>query len=327
MIPLMDSLHPEVEVYLKAWEAARDGAASATRAWAEKTRDELPAAVARAAAADRSAEGFHPAFDEVARLALAGRSAADAGLAAEHVLFRATLRDFADYRLRPLAQAIHREDRDVPDEVIRGVAELGLFGLSIPEAFGGTMAGHPDHVGMLIGTEELSAASLAAGGSLMTRPEILVRALLSAASEEQRRRWLPAIASGEALVAVAVTEPDAGSDVAQVQCRATRRPDGSWEVTGTKLWCTFAGRAHLLMLLCRTGARDSGHRGLSMFVAEKPSFSGHHFEVAQADGGKLTGRAIPTLGYRGLHTFELVFDRFRLPPAALIGEEGRGFYL
>lgn len=319
-------MDPEVELYVRAWEAARDAAGSATREWAERTGDQLAVTLAKAAAADRAAETFDGAFDEVAVEALAGRSGADLGLFPEHAMLRSTLRDFADRRLRPQAQAIHRQDLDVPDDVIRGVAALGLFGLSIPEEYGGSLAGRPDHVAMLIGTEELSAASLAAGGSLMTRPEILVRALLSAANEEQKRRWLPAIASGEALVAVAVTEPDAGSDVAAVECRA--RPAGrGWEVTGSKLWCTFAGRAHLLMLLCRTGDRESGHRGLSLFVAEKPSFAGHDFQVVQPAGGRLSGRAIPTLGYRGLHTFELVFERYELPYEALVGEEGRGFYL
>lgn len=203
---------------------------------------------------------------------------------------------------------------------------MGLFGISIPEEYGGSLAGPPDYIAMLIGTEELSAGSLAAAGSLMTRPEILVRALVSAGSEEQKRRWLPRIAAGQQLVAVAVTEPNYGSDVAEIQCRARKQADGSWLVNGAKLWCTFAGRAHLLTLLCRTGA-ESGHRGLSLFVAEKPSFLGRSFEDRQSGGGVLLGRAIPTLGYRGLHTFELVFQEYRLPPDAIVGGEGQGFYL
>jgi len=262
----------------------------------------------------------------VARLLLAGRGADDLDLSSEHRLLRATLRDFAAKRIAPRAQQIHRGDEDVPADIIAGVAELGLFALSIPEAYGGSLAGRPDHLAMLIGTEELSAASLAVGGSLMTRPEILVRALLSGGSEEQKRRWLPAIASGEMLVAVAVTEPDHGSDVAAIQCRATRLPDGGWSVNGAKLWCTFAGRAHLVMLLCRTGSAPD-HRGLSLFLLEKPSQLGRDFEHRQPEGGVLRGRAIPTLGYRGLHTFELVFADYRLPPTARVGEEGRGFYL
>ncbi len=230
----------------------------------------------------------------MARLLLAGRGADDLDLSSEHRLLRATLRDFAAKRIAPRAQQIHRGDEDVPADIIAGVAELGLFALSIPEAYGGSLAGRPDHLAMLIGTEELSAASLAVGGSLMTRPEILVRALLS--------------------------------DVAAIQCRATRLPDGGWSVNGAKLWCTFAGRAHLVMLLCRTGSAPD-HRGLSLFLLEKPSQLGRDFEHRQPEGGVLRGRAIPTLGYRGLHTFELAFADYRLPPVARVGEEGRGFYL
>src|SRR5262245_30056981 len=117
---------------------------------------------------------------------------------------------------------------------------------------------------MVIATAELSRASLGVTASLMTRPAMLVRALLRACTEEQKRKWLPAIASGEKLVAVAVTEPDHGSDVASITCRATRRREGDWEISGTKLWCTFAGRSEVLMVLCRTS--DAGHRGQSVFV-------------------------------------------------------------
>jgi (2S)-methylsuccinyl-CoA dehydrogenase len=320
-------VHEDVERYQRVWVEARDAAARAAREWAEAAGGDLAAAIADGAAADRSAETFDESFERVADLALAGRDATNLGISPEHRMLRDTLRAFADRRLRGRAQEIHRRDLDVPDDVISGVAELGLFGLSVPEEYGGSMAERPDHVAMLVATEELSAAALAAGGSLVTRPEILVRALLSAASDEQKRRWLPAIASGESLVAVAVTEPDFGSDVAALQCRATRMADGGWSINGTKLWCTFAGRAHLLSLLCRTGAPDSGHRGLSLFVAEKPSFPGHELDIVQEHGGRLRGRAIPTLGYRGLHTFELVFEDFRLPADALVGGEGRGFYL
>jgi len=322
----VETIIGEVDTYRAAWSAARAAATTATAAWAEETGDELAAAIAAGSAADTGAESFDPVFDTVAGLLLAGRSADDLGASAEHRLLRATLRDFAAKRIAPRAQQIHRGDEDVPDDIIAGVAELGLFGLPIPEVYGGSLGDQPDHLAMLIGTEEMSAGSLAAGGSLMTRPEILVRALLSAGSEEQKQRWLPGIASGELLVAVAVTEPDYGSDVASIQCRATQVAGGGWTVSGAKLWCTFAGRAHLVMLLCRTGS-DPGHRGLSVFVLEKPSVLGHDFEHRPAEGGVLRGRAIPTLGYRGLHTFELVFEDYRLPSGALVGEEGRGFYL
>jgi (2S)-methylsuccinyl-CoA dehydrogenase len=319
--------HSDVQLYERVWALARQSASRAVADWAKATGNDLATAISVGTAADGAAETLDASFERVTELLLSGGNATDVGLASEHRLLRQTVRDFADRRVRPHAQEIHRKDLDVPEDVIRGIAELGLFGLSIPEEYGGAVSGEPDHVAMLICTEELSAASLAAAGSLLTRPEILVKALLTGATEVQKRRWLPAVASGQRLAAVAVTEPDFGSDVASLQCQAKRLPSGDWSVTGTKLWCTFAGRADLLMVLCRTGARDSGHRGLSVFVVEKPTFAGHEFEIQQESGGTLHGQAIPTIGYRGLHTFELVFDDYRLPSDALVGDEGQGFYL
>jgi (2S)-methylsuccinyl-CoA dehydrogenase len=315
----------QVATYQGAWRAARRAAASATRAWAERTRDPVALAIADGCAADTAAETLAPEFDAVADLFLDGRAPEDIGALDEHRLLRTSLRAFTAKHVTPRAQHIHRTDDDVPSELISAVADMGLFGISIPEEYGGSLTASSDHIAMLIGTEELSAGSLAAAGSLMTRPEILVRALLGAGTEEQKRRWLPEIASGRQLVAVAVTEPNYGSDVAEIQCRAIKQTDGSWLVNGAKLWCTFAARAHLLTLLCRTG--ESGHRGLSLFVAEKPSVLGRSFEDRQSGGGVLTGRAIPTLGYRGLHTFELVFQDYRLPANAIVGGEGKGFYV
>jgi (2S)-methylsuccinyl-CoA dehydrogenase len=212
--------------------------------------------------------------------------------------------------------------------VIKGVAALGLFGISIPEEYGGSQEARADSKTVLIATEELSRGSLGIGGSLFTRPEILVRALIKGGTDEQKRRWLPAIAAGSQMVAVAVTEPDYGSDVANLKCRASRLSNGCWQITGTKTWCTFAGRADLLMVLCRTG--EGGHRGLSVFVLEKPAFAGREFEHRSSIGGVLRGRAIPTLGYRGMHSFELAFDDYRAPAEALVGADAglnRGFYL
>ena len=315
----------QLETYQDAWRAARRAAATATRAWADRTGDPLAEAIATGCAADVAAETLVREFEAVAQLVVDGSAAEDIGASDEHRLLRTSLRAFTAQHVTPRAQHIHRTDDDIPAELISAVAQMGLFGISIPEGYGGSLAGPSDYIAMLIGTEELSAGSLAAAGSLMTRPEILVRALLSAGNEEQKRRWLPGIAAGQQLVAVAVTEPNYGSDVAEIQCRASKQSDGSWLVNGAKLWCTFAARAHLLTLLCRTG--DGGHRGLSFFVAEKPSMLGRSFEDRQVGGGVLTGRAIPTLGYRGLHTFELVFEDYRLPPSALVGGEGKGFYL
>src|SRR5690606_17124987 len=130
-------------------------------------------------------------------------------------------------------------------------------------------------------------------------------ALLAGGTEAQRRRWLPGIASGERLVAVAVTEPDAGSDVAAVSLQARRVSDG-WSLRGTKTWSTFAGRADLLMVLARTDDDPAaGHRGLSLFVVEKPRFTGHSFDLTQPHGGTIRARAISTIGYRGMHSFEV----------------------
>ncbi len=309
-----------------AWAAARQEAAIACLEWGEATGDRLAAMIADAAI-DEAYEAIRgrPAIDRVdaqerlAAITEAYRPIEDFGASEEHRLLRSTCRDFAQREIRPHAQAIHRGDLDVPESIIKGAAALGLFTISVPTEYSGSRGNDPDYEAMLVVTEELSRASLAAGGSLITRPEILVGALLSAGTEPQKRAWLPAIASGEKMVAVAVTEPETGSDVASIACRADRRGDG-WRINGTKLWCTFAGRAELLMLLCRTG--EAGHRGLSLFVAEKPAFSGHSFEFTQPGGGTLRGRAIPTIGYRGMHSFELVFEDFTLPFDALVG--GRG---
>ncbi len=253
-----------------------------------------------------------------------------AALPQELTLLAAEFRRFAAARIAPLAQAIHREDRDLPEDVIAGLAAMGAFGLSIPPEHGGSFDPGLGHLPMVVATEELSRASLAAGGSLITRPEILARAVLDGGTAEQRARWLPGIASGELMVAVAVTEPDAGSDVAALRTRAEAAEGGGWRISGSKTWCTFAGRAELLMVLARTDPDPAaGHRGLSLFVVEKPPFPGREFAVKAGDG-RLAGRAVPTVGYRGMHSFELTFDRWPMDAGALLGGadgEGRGFHL
>jgi (2S)-methylsuccinyl-CoA dehydrogenase len=318
-----------------AWAVARAEAARACREWAETTGHALAGRVAEVVEAEALAfaEGRGTELHALGAERLVALHAGylpleDVGASDEHRLLRASLREFALRELRPRAQDVHRRDLDVPEEIVRGVAALGLFGLSVPQAYGGVRSEEADHRAMLVATEELSWGSLAAGGSLITRPEILVRALLRGGTDAQKRTWLPRIASGEQLVAVAVTEPDHGSDVASITCRAGRRADGDWEITGTKLWCTYAGRSELLMVLCRTS--DAGHRGQSVFVLEKPAYAGHEFEHRQPSGGVLRGRAIPTIGYRGMHTFELAFDHYRAPASSLLGGDewlDRGFYL
>ena len=237
---------------------------------------------------------------------------------------------FADEVVAPLSQDIHRLDLTIPDEIIDGVRSLGCFGLSVPKEYGGLRPGtDEDSVGMAVVTEELSRGSLGAAGSLITRPEIMVRALLDGGTPDQQSRWLPGLAKGEPLCAIAVTEPDTGSDVASVALRATKAP-GGWLLNGSKIWCTFAGKAGVILVLARTDdSATPPHRGLSLFVIEKPSGDGKQFEVSSGSGGRLTGSAIATIGYRGMHSYELSFEEFFVPDANLVGEEGgrnRGFY-
>jgi (2S)-methylsuccinyl-CoA dehydrogenase len=312
---------------------ARAEAATATAAWAEASGDAGALQIACAAVIQATtlingstALGRINEGDLLEPLAALADSVEDVGSSSEVRLLRETFRQFAATHVAPLAGDVHRQNLDVPESLITALAELGVFGLAVPEEYGGSATEEDGLEAMLITSEELSRASLTVG-SISTRSEILVRALMHAGTEEQKRRWLPAIATGERLAAVATTEPDYGSDVGRLSCRAVR-VDGGWEVTGTKLWCTFAGRAELVMLLLRTS--DNGHRGLSLFLAEKPPFHGSRFAFSQPDGGRIEGRAIPTIGYRGLHTFELVFDRFFLSEDSLIGGAAwldRGFYL
>lgn len=248
-----------------------------------------------------------------------------------YTMMRDTFRKFADDVVMPLAEHVHREDLIIPDAILQPLKEMGVFGLSIPESYGGLQEDDKeDNMGMIVVTEELSRGSLGAAGSLITRPEILARALLKGGTEEQKQYWLPQLAVGEPLCAVAVTEPNYGSDVAGVKLKATAT-EGGWLLNGAKTWCTFGGKAGVLMVLARTSPDPAlGHRGLSMFVVEKPSSDGHEFEVTPDTGGKLTGRAIATIGYRGMHSYELFFDDFFVPADHMLGGaegEGKGFYI
>jgi (2S)-methylsuccinyl-CoA dehydrogenase len=229
-----------------------------------------------------------------------------------------------------IADKVHRDDLLVPESWIKQFSELGFFGSSVPDEFGGTEMGY---LTMIVLTEELSAASLIAG-SLLTRSEILTRALLEGGTDEQKREWLPKLASGEVLVGISVTEPDVGSDVASVQCKATPTEGvgkPGWLLNGAKAWCTFAGRANVLALLARTDPDPSkGHAGLSLFIVPKDAFDGHKFDMRQPDGGLMTGEAIPTPGYRGMHSYVLNLEDYFVPAENLVGGEngqGRGFYL
>ncbi len=244
---------------------------------------------------------------------------------------RDSVRQFADKEIAPHAEHIHVHDELVPQSFIDKMAGLGYFGLSVPEEYGGHEMGN---LAMILTTEELSRASLAAAGSLITRPEILAKALLGGGTEAQKQHWLPKIAGGELMVGISVTEPNVGSDVASLTCRAERATvDGvdGWTITGAKSWCTFAGRADILALLARTDPDPKkGAKGLSLFIVPKEAFTGHEFTTTQPGGGKLEGKADRTPGYRGMHSFTLHLDRYFVPADHLVGGvegEGRGFYL
>ncbi len=257
-------------------------------------------------------------------------------------LVQDTFRSFAANVIAPHAEHVHRTNSDVPEEVISGLAELGAFGLSVPAEYGGySEGGDSEYLGMVIATEELSRASLGIGGSLITRPEILTRALVRGGTEGQKQEWLPKLATAEVMAAVAVTEPDYGSDVAGLKVTATpaEGADGTpgYVINGVKTWCTFAARADALMLLARTDPdRSAAHRGLSLFIVPKPRGDGHGFVFTQEPGtgaagrtGRMEGRPIDTIGYRGMHSYEIALEDWWVPAANLIGGEeglGRGVY-
>ena len=248
----------------------------------------------------------------------------------ETAVARDAFRRFAKEVVAPMAEEIHRHDLTVPESLLQPMREMGVFGLSIPEEYGGSAPTGRENTPMMIAvTEALSEASLAAAGSLITRPEILARALLAGGTGEQKAHWLPKLAAGAPLCAIAITEPDHGSDVASLSLKGTRT-DGGWLLDGAKTWCTFAGKAGVLMVVARTDPdRSLGHRGLSVLLVEKPSHDGHEFTCVQDSGGRLEGRAIPTIGYRGMHSFDLAFADFFVPDANVIGGEGglgKGFY-
>lgn len=253
------------------------------------------------------------------------------GLNEDQTLIRETFKKFAEDQVAPIAEKVHRDDLLIPEEIINGLREMGCFGLSLPQKFGGFQDdAKPDNMGMLIVTEELSRGSLGVAGSLITRPEILGKALLKGGTEEQKQKWLPQIAMGEKMVGVAVTEPDFGSDVAGMKVAATKT-NGGWLINGVKTWCTFAGYADTLLVLVRTNPDLSqGHKGLTIMIAEKPRFKEHSFTYDQPQGGHIEGKAIGTIGYRGMHSYEVSFQDYFVPDENVIGGEaglGKGFYL
>ncbi len=236
---------------------------------------------------------------------------------AEEDLIRDQFRRFAAAEVAPRAGDWHATDSLIPTDLIAALANLGVFGLTLPETYGGAGLGK---TAMCIVSEELSRASLAVG-SLATRSEIAAELILANGTESQKARFLPGIAAAEIIPTAVFTEPEAGSDLAAVRTRARR--DGTvYRIDGAKTWATHAGRADLMTVLVRTGPAEAGHRGLSILLAEKPRGSAE--EPFPVDG--LTGGEIPTLGYRGMKEYSLAFDGFPVPADNLLGGvEGEGF--
>ncbi|MGY2050949.1 acyl-CoA dehydrogenase family protein [Methylobacterium sp. JK268] len=267
------------------------------------------------------AEGNTPAHRAaLVRLIRAGQGSAtvgDSGLDEDMEAIRAEMRRFGQAEVAPHAHAWHRENAYIPLEIIGQMAELGVFGLTIPEEYGGM--GLPK-ISMCVVSEELSRAYIGVG-SLGTRSEIAAELILCGGTEEQKSRFLPKIASGEILPTAVFTEPNTGSDLANLRTKAVREGD-VWKVSGNKTWITHPVRADLMTILVRTKPEEPGHRGLSLLLGEKPR--GSDAEPFPVEG--LSGGEIEVLGYRGMKEYELAFDGFAVPAANLLGEvEGRGF--
>jgi (2S)-methylsuccinyl-CoA dehydrogenase len=230
---------------------------------------------------------------------------------------REEMRKFADTEVVGHAHKWHLTNRYIPLEIIAQMSELGVFGLTIPEAFGGMGLGKES---MCVVSEELSRGYIGVG-SLGTRSEIAAELILGSGTEEQKRKWLPAIAAGEVLPTAVFTEPNTGSDLASIKTRGVR--DGKYyKIHGNKTWITHPVRADLMTLLVRTNPKETGHRGLSMLLAEKAR--GTEENPWPIEG--LTGTEIEVLGYRGMKEFELAFDGFLVSTDNLLGGvEGMGF--
>lgn len=241
----------------------------------------------------------------------------DPGLDETMQMIRGQFYRFAQEKIVPFAHDWHLKDELVPLGVIAELSSLGVFGLTIPEELGGSGMSKE---AMCVVSEELSRGYIGVG-SLGTRSEIAAELILCAGTDEQRRIWLPLIASGNRLPTAVFTEPNTGSDLGSLKTRAVR--DGNvYRVYGSKTWITHAARADMMTLLARTDLRSSDHGGLSMFIAEKPR--GSDSDAFPAAG--LSGSEIRVLGYRGMKEYELAFDGFQIPAANLLGlEEGRGF--
>jgi (2S)-methylsuccinyl-CoA dehydrogenase len=248
----------------------------------------------------------------------AGRATFGAsGLDEELEMIRDQFRRFADEKVAPHAHGWHLRDELIPMEIIEQLAEMGVFGLTIPEEFGGFGL---SKASMVVVSEELSRGYIGVG-SLGTRSEIAAELILCGGTPEQKAHWLPKLASAEILPTAVFTEPNTGSDLGSLRTRAVKTAEG-WEVTGNKTWITHAARTHVMTLMARTDPDTTDYRGLSMFLAEKiPGTDEIPFPTPGMTGGE-----IEVLGYRGMKEYELAFDGFKVKPENLLGGvEGQGF--
>ncbi len=241
----------------------------------------------------------------------------DLGLDQELEIIRSQIRRFADDKVFPNAQEWHLEDRLIPMELISELAEMGVFGLTIPEEYDGL---EMSKTAMCVVSEELSRGYIGVG-SLATRTEIAAELILCGGTDRQKREWLPRIASGEIMPTAVFTEPNTGSDLGSLRTKAAL-DNGMYSVTGSKTWITHGSRANVMTLLARTDPESSDYRGLSMFIVEKtPGTEEYPFP----DDG-IDGTEIEVLGYRGMKEYEIGFSGFRLKADCLLGgAEGRGF--
>ncbi len=239
------------------------------------------------------------------------------GLDAELEMIRDQFRRYADEKVIPRAQGWHLRDELIPMEVISELAEMGVFGLTIPEAYGGLGL---SKASMVVVSEELSRGYIGVG-SLGTRSEIAAELILCGGSEKQKQKWLPGLASGEILPTAVFTEPNTGSDLGSLRTRA-RKVGDDWIITGNKTWITHAARTHVMTVLARSVEGTSDYRGLSMFLAEKTPGTD---ETPFVDAG-LSGGEIEVLGYRGMKEYTVNFDDFAVKGENLLGGvEGQGF--
>ncbi len=240
------------------------------------------------------------------------------GLDDELEMIREQFRRFSVDRVEPHAHEWHLKDELIPMEIIEELAEMGVFGLTIPEEYGGLGL---SKASMVVVSEELSRGYIGVG-SLGTRSEIAAELILCGGTQAQKEKWLPRLASGETLPTAVFTEPNTGSDLGALRTRARRDENGDWKVTGNKTWITHAARTHVMTLLARTVPDTTDHRGLSMFLAEKEPGT----DEAPFPTPGMTGGEIEVLGYRGMKEYELAFDDFHVKAENLLGgEEGKGF--